>query len=49
MTAGGNHGSKDYYLAVTAYDNEGHESWYSNVEWRQGGYWVYLPLVLKNH
>jgi len=41
--------SKDYYFAVTAYDNEGHESWYSNVEWRQGGYWVYLPVVLKDH
>jgi hypothetical protein len=41
--------NKDCHLAVTAYDNEGHESWYSNVEWRQGGYWAYLPVVLKNH
>jgi len=40
--------SKDYYFTVTAYDNEGHESWYSNVEWKRGGYWVYLPLVLRN-
>jgi len=40
--------SKDYYLTITAYDNEGRESWYSNVEWRQGGYWTYLPVVLKN-
>jgi hypothetical protein len=39
--------SKDYYVTVTAYDNEGHESWYSNVVWKQGGYWVYLPLVLR--
>jgi len=40
--------SKDYYLTVTAYDNDGHESWYSNVEWRRGGYWTYLPVVLRN-
>jgi hypothetical protein len=40
--------SKDYYFAVTAYDTEGHESWYSNVEWKRGGYWIYLPVVLRN-
>lgn len=39
--------SKDYYVAVTAYDNEGHESWYSNLEQKRGGYWVYLPAVLR--
>jgi parallel beta-helix repeat protein len=39
--------SQDYYFAVTAYDNEGHESWYSNLVQKQGGYWVYLPVVLR--
>ena len=38
---------QDYYFAVTAYDNMGRESWYTNVVWKQGGYWVYLPAVLK--
>jgi hypothetical protein len=41
--------SKDYYVAVTAYDNEGHESWYSNVEQKKGGYWIYLPLALRRY
>jgi parallel beta-helix repeat protein len=39
--------SKDYYFGVTAYDNQGRESWYSNVAWKKGGYWVYLPAVLR--
>ncbi len=40
--------SSDYYFAVTAYDNLGNEGWYSNIIARKlGGYWVYLPLVIK--
>ena len=38
---------KDYYFTVTAYDNTGRESWYSNVVWKQGGYWQYLPFLQK--
>ncbi len=37
----------DYYFAVTAYDNLGREGWYSNVARKLGGYWVYLPLVIR--
>ena len=37
---------EDYYIVVTAY-REGQESWYSNVVIKQGGYWVYLPAVLR--
>jgi hypothetical protein len=36
---------KDYYFTVTAYDNQGHESWYSNYV--SDRYMVYLPLVMK--
>jgi len=48
MAAWGNHGNKDCYLTVTAYDDEGHESWYSNMEWRRGGYWIYLSTCLSS-
>ena len=37
----------DYYFTITAYDNLGREGWYSNVVRKLGGYWVYLPLVIK--
>ena len=40
---------KDYHVAVTVYDNQGHESWYSNIESRRGGYWAYLPSVLRDY
>lgn len=40
---------RDYYFAVTVYDNEEHESWYSNVVWKQDGCRIYLPIILKNH
>ena len=32
--------NKDYYFAVTASDNGGHESWYSNVEQKQATYCI---------
>ena len=38
---------ENYYFAVTVYDNQGHESWYSNFIIKQGGYWIYLPLAVK--
>lgn len=41
--------NKPYYFAVTSYDTEGRESWYSNVEGKTGGYQVYLPLMLKHY
>ena len=34
-----------YYFAVTAYDNRGHESWYSNQLIRLNK--VYLPLIRR--
>jgi hypothetical protein len=38
---------KNYYITVTAYDNQGHESWYSNILFQRGGYPTFLPLVGK--
>ena len=47
FTLSGLDSKKDYYITVTAYDNDGHESWYSNILIQRGGYQLYLPLVDK--
>jgi parallel beta-helix repeat protein len=47
FTLSGLDSKKDYYITVTAYDNEGRESWYSNILVQRGGYRIYLSLVGK--
>jgi hypothetical protein len=43
---------ESYYFAITAYDDQGRESWYSSVVARPGGpspgFYLYLPLIIKN-
>jgi predicted outer membrane repeat protein/parallel beta-helix repeat protein len=38
---------KDYYFTVTAYDTQGHESWYAGLIHKIGGYWRFLPMISK--
>ena len=40
--------NQDYYVTVTAHDNEGRESLYCSVEQKRCGYWIYLPLNLHD-
>lgn len=39
--------SANYTFRATDYDNQGHESWYSNLVSGRGGYHAYLPTLLK--
>jgi hypothetical protein len=39
--------ARSIYFVVTFYDSQSRESWLSNPAWREGGYDVYLPAVIR--